>query len=157
MTTQALIDRLRAENEMDAAAALERLYLENEKLRQGLADKVVSETLLREMSVQNGGLNMTLEGGAARLFAASFVDQFRESGASNYLEMSFHVDNMHLLVTLQRVAGKTPAQFRKEAEKSLASLEALAQPVVASWSDGAPVDEPMQALALYFKNKQPAG
>lgn len=119
-------------------------------LRAALAEKAVSSTMLREMSVINGGLNMQLEGGAAQLLAETFAEQFRQGGAVNYLEMRFTADELNLLVTLQRVDGKTPAQLRKEAEQKLSELEDKVKSAVEAWKTGGLVTKTMKDLDIYL-------
>ena len=110
-----------------AANTIERLRSENEQLRQALAEKTVNETMLRDLSIKNGSLNASFEGGAAHLLADAFADQFIESGATNYLEV--HLSSKEtgpIVVTLQRINGKTPHQLRAEAERERDELlEAL--------------------------------
>ncbi|HEX7906787.1 MAG TPA: hypothetical protein VF534_01660 [Paraburkholderia sp.] len=68
----------------------------------------------------DGGLLFGMEGGAAQVFAAALSDQFRDIGAVNYIEMRFQSDDSQigeLLVTMQRVDGKTPHALRLEAER----------------------------------------
>lgn len=73
-------------------------------------EEVSADTNIRSMEVKDGGLNLQLEGGACRLLAASFASQFSESGATNYLEMTFHSDETGpLVVTLQKAGAITPA------------------------------------------------
>ena len=104
---------------------LETAEKENIKLREALAEKVTSETVLRDLSVGNGSINASFEGGAVHLFVDSLANQFVESGAANYLEMQFHSEATGpLLLTLQRVNGKTPHQLRTEAEKERDILRA---------------------------------
>lgn len=104
---------------------LEEAEKENIKLREALAEKVTSETVLRALSVGNGSINASFEGGAVHLFVDSLANQFVESGAVNYLEMRFHSEATGpLLLTLQRVNGKTPHQLRTEAEKERDILRA---------------------------------
>ena len=94
------------------------LRAENDELRKALAQKVTSETMLRDLSVGNGSINAAFEGGAVHLLVDSLATQFVESGAHNYIEMQFHSEATGpLLLTLQRVNGKTPHQLRAEAEK----------------------------------------
>lgn len=108
-----------------AAKTIERLRSENENLRKALAEKVVSQTMLRELSAGNGSINAAFEGGAAHLLADAFADQFLESEATNYLEVHLHsAATGPLVVTLQRVNGKTPHQLRAEAEKERDALRA---------------------------------
>ena len=100
---------------------------ENANLRQAVADNITSSTMLTNMGIVNGGMNITLEGGACQLLADAFCEQFRSSGATNFVEMGFTgPDNLQLLVTLQKVYGKTPAQLKREAEERVAQLEAEA-------------------------------
>lgn len=66
----------------------------------------------------DGGFGFTFSGFAVQLMAESFADQFRESGAINYLELLFeHNEIGPLTVTMQRVEGLTPAQKLAVAEK----------------------------------------
>ena len=101
------------------------LRAENDELRKALAQKVTSETMLRDLSVGNGSINASFEGGAVHLLVDSLATQFVESGAHNYIEMQFHSEATGpLLLTLQRVNGKTPHQLRAEAEKERDILRA---------------------------------
>ena len=105
---------------------LEAAEKENSKLREALAEKVASETILRELSVGNGSINATFEGGAVQLMVDALATQFVESGAANYIEMQFHSEATGpLLFTLQRVDGKTPHQLRAEAEQERDKLREL--------------------------------
>ena len=102
---------------------LEAAEKENTKLREALAQKVTSETMLRDLSVGNGSINASFEGGAAHLLVDSLANQFVESGAANYLEMQFHSEATGpLLLTLQRVNGATPHKLRTKAEKERDAL-----------------------------------
>lgn len=108
-------------------ARIAELETENATLRQAVADNVTSATMLTNMGIVNGGMNITLEGGACQLLADAFCEQFRNSGATNFVEMSFTgPDGLQLLVTMQKVDGKTPAQLKHEAEERVAELEAEA-------------------------------
>lgn len=107
-----------------------------EKLELVLAEKLSATTLLTGMNVGSGGIGIVLEGGAASLFAESFVQQYKESGAINYVEMFFTskecMPGEKFVVTVQRVAGHTPHQLRVKAVEELAKavgmLEDDAQP-----------------------------
>lgn len=104
---------------------LEASEKENAKLREALVEKVVSETMLRDLSIRGGSIHASFEGGAMHLLVDAFVEQFVESGATNYLEMQFHSNvTGPLVVTLQRVNGKTAHQLRAEAEKERDALRA---------------------------------
>lgn len=97
------------------------LKAENNRLRGLLAEKVVSSTMLTGLVPDDGGMTLGFEGGACGMLAQVFGDQFYESKAVNYLELRFdsakHPELGSLVVTLQRVQGKTPHQLREEAEK----------------------------------------
>lgn len=60
---------------------------ENRKLRDCLADKVGSETVLKDIAIKNGGMYVQLEGGACGLFAQSFAEQFKAESGINYVEV----------------------------------------------------------------------
>ena len=97
---------------------LEEVEKENIKLRKALAQKVTSETMLRDLSVGNGSINASFEGGAVHLLVDSLATQFVESGAHNYIEMQFHSEATGpLLLTLQRVNGMTPHELLAKVEK----------------------------------------
>jgi hypothetical protein len=125
-------EEIEARLKLGAAAAtpaqderINELEEENAKLREALADKVSAATMLREISIKDGGINMALEGGASQVLAAAFADQFREKGGANYLEIGFTTpDGLNLLVTLQNVNGKTPGRLKAEADARIVELEA---------------------------------
>ena len=126
---QARLSGMGSEREAALMAKLESAEGENTKLRKALTEKVISETMLRNLSLGNGSINASFEGGAVHLFVDAFatqlLEQFLESGATNYLEMSFHSNvTGPLVVTLQRVNGKTAHQLRAEAEKERDALRA---------------------------------
>lgn len=78
------------------------------------------QVMLTGLNVQNGSFDLGLEGGPVRLFAAAFAEYFKESPASNYIEM--HLESAdpeigELVCTLQRKQGKTPHALRREAER----------------------------------------
>ena len=139
----------------EALAALAESEAENLRLREAVVDKAKAATLLTELSIKNGGLELQLEGGMCQLFAHSFADQFRKSGAENYLEMSFRTeDGMDLQVTLQRVRGKTPGRLRTEADARTRVVEDLARGALQAWSStSGNVPEAMNAIKGYFAEK----
>jgi len=80
-----------------------------------------SQVMLTHMNIQNGSLDIGLEGGPVRIFASSFTEFFKESQASNYIEMQISSTDPEigeLTCTLQRKHGKTPHQLRAEAERA---------------------------------------
>ena len=103
------------------------LIKENRQLRHLLAEKSVSEIMLEDIGVNGSSLNLQFAGGAAQILAESFAEQLVESGADNYLEISFcsklFMPGEQIVVTLQRVMGKTPHLFRVEAENELNKLK----------------------------------
>ena len=122
---QARLNGMGSEREAALMAKLESAEGENTKLRKALTEKVISETMLRNLSLGNGSINASFEGGAVHLFVDAFAEQFLESDATNYLEMSFHSNvTGPLVVTLQRVNGKTPHQLRAEVEQERDALRA---------------------------------
>lgn len=97
------------------------LIEENAQLRKALAGEVCATTLLTSLATGPEGINAVFEGGVSQVMAGAFAEQFREKGGANYLELRFTAkDGLNLLVTLQKLDGKTPSQFRSEAEAGLA-------------------------------------
>lgn len=101
-----------------------------------IAGKSLGEFLAGELYLNkaepkpDGGFGFTFSGLAVQLMADSFADQFKKSGAVNYLELLFeHADVGQMTVTMQRVEGLTPAQklAKSDAERDelLAALESL--------------------------------
>lgn len=69
-----------------------------------------SEVMLKKLSVENGCLDLELEGGACQILAETFIDQFKDNNAKNYLEVGFYnKETGPITVTIQRVNGLTPA------------------------------------------------
>lgn len=101
-----------------------RLEQENAELRAALADKLVSQTLLKRLVAENGQMKLEMEGGACRLMAETFGAMLLESKAANYIETMFELGGIEghpkavILVTVQRGDGKTPHQLRTEAEQA---------------------------------------
>src|SRR5690606_18923357 len=115
--TRANLEPLRAE--------VERLEAENQRLREAVAKGITDLTMLRALNVVDGGVFIGLEGGASRLLAEAFAEQFIGSGAVNYLEVAFnHAAIGKLTVTMQRAEGLTPADKVRAAE---ARAERLAE------------------------------
>jgi hypothetical protein len=111
----------------DFLAQAEELNNENNALRKALVDDQQAKTLITDINLK-GGLNMSLTGGFAGVMASIFADQFRGSGATNYLEISFADElGLELTVTLQKKTGKSPHQFRAEAESKEAEDKQQAQ------------------------------
>lgn len=110
------IDTLRAQ--LEAAEA------DNDRLRSVLAEKVTDATLMKELRMTPGEIFAQYEGGAAHMLMECFVDQFKAGGSTNYLEMNFTSGSEQFAVTIQKVAGLTPAQKATAAEARAESAEA---------------------------------
>ncbi|MDE1139953.1 MAG: hypothetical protein PW999_09920 [Paraburkholderia tropica] len=120
-------------------AAILELIAEVRRLS-GIVEKYIDpkEVRLTGMHPIGGALHIGLEGGACKIFAESFAEQFRESCATNYVEMTLESNDAEigeLLVTLQRVQGKTPAQLRREAEAERDALRDDAERLRAELND----------------------
>lgn len=139
------------------SAALRELEDENARLRELLKDKVVAETMLHELHITPGNLSAVVEGGMAGVLAQCLVDQYNESGATNFLEMKFHdkAGNQYV-VTTQRIGGLTPADKTKAAEAALlaksAEYDALVARVEAAPVAIVDVDEKGWGLAVTMDN-----
>jgi hypothetical protein len=119
------------------------LEAENYRLRALLAEKVVTSTMLTGLVPEDGGMTVGFEGGACGMLAQVFGDQFYQNKAINYLELRFnsakHPELGPLVVTLQRVEGKTPHQLREVAEaqnRTLTEQVAVLQSDANSWQSG---------------------
>lgn len=82
-----------------------------------VAEYLTSQTMLKHMGPdERGGFGMELEGGACRLLANAFAEQFKEAGAVNFLEVNFTSDTLGpISVIMQRSQGKTPGSILSEA------------------------------------------
>ncbi|HGE8501496.1 hypothetical protein ACYZFV_01400 [Serratia ureilytica] len=95
-----------------------------------IAGKSLGEFLAGELYLnkaepkQDGSFGFTFSGLAVQLMADCFADQFKSSGAINYLELLFeHAEVGEMTVTMQRVEGLTPAQKLAAAEQRITELE----------------------------------
>lgn len=80
---------------------------------------------LKKLVLDESGLNMQFQGTPMHLVAEAFASQFKESGATNYLEMSLiHDDIGEFVVTMQRKQGLTPSQKLADCEQQLQSAKA---------------------------------
>ena len=102
------------------------LEAENNELREQVCNRLRDETKVVDILFRDRSLNVGLEGGACRILAESFAEQIVEAGAENYIEVAFVSEKIlpgeKLIVTIQRCKGKTPHQFRLEAERRLEAL-----------------------------------
>lgn len=93
--------------------------------------KNLGEILAGEMRLHgagprgDGGFGFEFSGGVCQLLAEAYAEQFKQSGAINYLELLFqHSDIGPLTITMQRVEGLTPAQKLAQAEAERDALQA---------------------------------
>lgn len=121
----------------DTIAALNQRVLEREaeidRLQAAIAGKLDNEMLLKVLHIEGNTLAADFEGGLARVIAAHFAEVVAE--AKNYVEMRFEGHKVGpLLVTVQRMNGKTPHALRMEAEAEVDRLRgALAQAEPLTW------------------------
>ena len=95
--------------------------------REGGADDLMT---LRSLHIENPpdrpwSAKAGFDGPAAEMFAAALCDFYRKSGGENYVEMHMRdpaSPSEEFVVTVQRKAGKTPHELRREAEAALAAL-----------------------------------
>lgn len=72
----------------------------------------------------DGGFGFEFSGGVCQLMAEAYAEQFRQSGAINYLELLFHHSDIGpFTITMQRVEGLTPAQKLAQAEAQRDSIQ----------------------------------
>ena len=94
---------------------------ERDGLKSALIDDAVAKTMLNDMAIRNGGLELQASGGMCGVMASSFAEMLKTSQAVNYLEMTFESDSHpeigKIVVTVQRCSGQTPHQFRLQAEQ----------------------------------------
>ena len=73
---------------------------------------------------ENSGMEMSIQHAGARLIAENLYRSLEESNARNYLEVTFyHPDEGKIVVTLQRLHGKTPHQKLVDAEAEIKKLK----------------------------------
>jgi hypothetical protein len=113
---------------------------------QRLHDLIANPQLLG-MNVAGSSLEIELKGAGPMLFAQSFSDYFRESGATNYIEMRLTSPDPEigeLVCTLQRVNGETPTQQLNDARRTVAEFLPVVKfaglMLVAHRNDGYPGD-----------------
>lgn len=132
-TTEAHVDGSGEWAEADQAErAIARARAKAKRLKAELAEAnakieqlagMLANPELTAINIGNGSLDVGLRGVAPQIFAAAFARQFKDSGGINYVEMRMVTADPsvgELLVTLQRLDGKTPHQLRMEAEAALA-------------------------------------
>lgn len=97
-----------------------------------------SEEATREMMAGNGssavGLKMMQHGPMSSIAATMFASEYRSTTAKNYLELYYRVPDLgDITVTIQRVAGKTPAERLEKATEQIDALSNYAHSSVKHW------------------------
>ncbi len=128
----ALIAQLEAKNIRAEACVNAFEGIETERF----AGKSIGEFLAGEVRLNkaepkpDGSFGFTFSGLAIQIMAESFADQFKSSGAINYLELLFeHSEIGPLTVTMQRVDGLIPAQKLAAAEAALSAANEKPKPI----------------------------
>lgn len=116
---------LSSPTKVDPAAVLailddhQRITDENIRMRELLAEKVVSSTQITGIDMNTGTIGF--EGGACGWLAEAFGEQLFTSGAENYIELTMtsgkYPDLGQIAITVKRETGKTPHQLRALAEQ----------------------------------------
>ncbi|EKN3385516.1 hypothetical protein OU757_004597 [Yersinia enterocolitica] len=131
---QSLIAQLEAKNIRADACVNAFEGIETERFAgKSIGEFLAGEVILNKAEPKpDGSFGFTFSGLAIQIMAESFADQFKSSGAVNYLELLFdHSEVGPLTVTMQRVDGLTPAQKLATAEAALsAANEKLSKAVL---------------------------
>lgn len=91
----------------------------------GLVHKALDPGLLG-IECHHNMMEIGLKGGMAQVVAAGFIEQFKDVGAKNYIQIGFTSDAYGpFTVTIQRVYGKSPTQVLNEAEEVLREAQGL--------------------------------
>lgn len=121
-----LADKLETADERSIACVNAFEGIETERF----AGKSIGEFLAGEVRLNkaepkpDGSFGFTFSGLAIQVMAEAFADQFKSSGAVNYLELLFeHSEIGPLTVTMQRVDGLTPAQKLAAVEDQLEAAQ----------------------------------
>ena len=90
-----------------------RLREEVERLRKALS----GEVMLKSLELRDGHLDLAVTHPAVMAIASELASFFKAAGGQNYVEVRMHhPDTGDLVLSVQRVLGKTPHELRKEAE-----------------------------------------
>jgi len=121
------------------AAELEAARKDNERLAAIAEGRLGDARLLKAGPDGQGGFSFDLSGGPVQFIAeylAQFLGKGEEGGLRNYAEIEVHHGEIGpMTLTLQRRAGKTPHQFRQEAEDREATLQARLDAIEALLAD----------------------
>jgi len=104
----------------------------------------------------DGGFGFEFSGGVCQLMAEAYAEQFRQSGAINYLELLFnHSDIGPLTITMQRVEGLTPAQKLAQAEAECANLRQAIDDVLAQRDALAAENAALKSNLMFWDAEDP--
>lgn len=96
-----------------------------EELQDALVDDSKAKAMLNKLAMENGELNIKASGNIFHVFCSTFVETFKESGATNYLVAEFnHEEFGAFTVTMQRSEGLTVYQKLNEANERVKELKA---------------------------------
>lgn len=96
--------------------------LEVEQLKKDL--EAACDPKLLEFKTREAITEAKVQGGAAVILATLFESVFETAGGINYVEVDLHHKRLGgLIMTIQRMQGKTPHQFRVEAEAKVEDLK----------------------------------
>lgn len=112
------------ERELSAAnAEVVQLRGENKQLKSDAGKWIVDQAYVTGLET-GGGLSVGFQGAACQMFAAMVAGEFKGAGGINYVQMTMtHPETGPLVLTMQRLAGKTPHALRTEAEAKLTAAE----------------------------------
>lgn len=82
------------------------------------------ELLLTDISMKDGGLDVTIEGGMCGVVADAFANQFKDNGGVNFITMGFHNEELgNFTVTVQKDSGEPIADKMHAMQKRIDELE----------------------------------
>jgi len=95
-----------------------------EELQDALVDDAKAKAMLNKLAMENGELNIKASGNIFHVFCETFVETFKDSGATNYLVAEFNSEELGAFtVTMQRSEGLTVYQKLNEANERVEHLE----------------------------------
>jgi hypothetical protein len=116
-----MMDVLQAENER-LKAENDALKSENDTFKKFTNDK--AEEIIKETTVDNNGAHVILKHPMFALFNIMLTDAWVADGCQNFYEILLSSPKIgNVIVTLQKVDGKTPTQIISELRSELAALK----------------------------------
>jgi hypothetical protein len=86
------------------------------------------EPRIKEMRLEDGSFNLSVTGPMVEAMGIALVGQFKQGGATNFMEMSFSDRDepyQRYIVTVQKAGAKSPADLLSEAKARIAQLEQM--------------------------------